>query len=433
MNSIRRELTLFDSVCILVGIIVGAGIYETAPTVAGSMGGWLETILIWFVGGLLALTGALCYAELATAYPYEGGDYVYLSRAYGRWAGYLFGWSQILIIRPGDIALLSFVFARYAKALYDIGENSLLIYASSAVIILTLINALGIRSGKWMQNLLTVVKALGITSIIVAGLLSRNPLPSPEAGLNQNLNIRLALILVLFTFGGWNEMAYVAGEVKKPQKNIVRSLFIAVALVTILYILINSAFIYSLGYYNMVTSKAVAVDTMSVVFPEVAGKIVAILICISTLGAVNGLTLTGARIPYAMGTEHNLFRHLGGWNYRFNTPTRALIFQGSLSLMIVILARSFIDTILYTAPVVWLFFLATSLSLFVLRRKEPFTSRPYKVLGYPVTNLLFSACCIFMLYSSTSYAIDFKPISFIILLSCLALGAITYILPKPKR
>lgn len=432
MSSIRRELTLFDSICILVGIIIGAGIYETAPTVAGSMGGWLGTILIWFIGGLLALTGALCYAELATAYPHEGGDYIYLNRAYGRWAGYLFGWSQLLIIRPGDIALLSFVFARYAKALYDIGENSLLIYASSAVVILTVVNALGLRSGKWVQNLLTVVKALGVILIITAGLLSRNPVPSAEAGLNQHLNIRLALILVLFTFGGWNEMAYVAGEVKNPKKNIIRSLFFATVLVTVLYMMINSAFIYALGYHKMVESKAVAVDTISVVFPEIAGKVVAILICISALGAVNGLILTSARISYAMGTEHKLFVYLGRWNYRFNTPTRALILQGFLSLMIIILARSFIDTILYTAPVVWLFFLATSLSLFILRRKEPQTSRPYRVFGYPVTNILFSACCLFMLYSSTSYAIDFKPISFIVLVSCLALGAITYVVSRSR-
>ena len=194
-------------------------------------------------------------------------------------------------------------------------------------------------------------------------------------------------------------MAYVAAEVKRPEKNIVRALVIGTIAVTALYVLVNGTFVYVLGYVKMAGSEAVAVETVGAVFPEIAGRAISVLICISTLGAVNGLVFTGSRISYAMGSEHAVFRVLGRWNHRCGTPVWALLFQGCLSLAIVLLAGSFIDTILYTAPVVWVFFLATSLSVFVLRHKEPQTLRPYKVTGYPVTTIIFCACCIFMFYS----------------------------------
>ena len=168
----RKELTLFDSVSLIVGIIVGAGIYETANTVAGGVGGPWAVLGIWLAGGLLALSGALCYAELATTYPAEGGDYVYLRKAYGPWAGFLFGWSQLVIVRPADIALMAFVFARYAQVLHGLGTQGPRIYATAAIVGLTLINVLGVREGKWTQNLLTLAKVLGLVSVVVIGFLS---------------------------------------------------------------------------------------------------------------------------------------------------------------------------------------------------------------------------------------------------------------------
>lgn len=422
-----KELTLFDSICIIVGIIIGAGIYEVTPTVASCMGGWKGILGIWLAGGILALTGALCYAELATAYPHEGGDYVYQTRAYGSWAGYLFGWSQLVIIRPGDIALLAFVFARYATTLYAPYENMLTFYAVMAVVILTAINILGVREGKWTQNFLTVIKSLGILAIIIAGLFApaRNPVPAETAAISFG-GLELALILVLFTFGGWNEMAYVAAEVKNPKRNIVRALVIGTILVTVLYIMINGSFLHSLGQEKMSSSQAIAVDALATVAPGMAIKMISILICISALGAVNGLIFTGARISYAMGSEHRSFRGLGTWSPRFGTPVWALIVQGCLSLAILIFAGSFIDTILYTAPVLWLFFLATGLSVFVLRRKEPDTPRPYKVSGFPVTTVIFCASCVFMLYSSVAYALAVKPIGLITVTCVLISGVIVY-------
>jgi len=429
----RKELSLFDSTCIIVGIIIGAGIYETATTVAGSMGSPVGTLGIWLIGGLLALAGALCYAELATAYPHEGGDYVYLSRAYGGWAGYLFGWSQLVIIRPGDIALMAFIFARYAQTLYKPFENSQIVYAVAAVVILTAINALGVKHGKWTQNLLTVIKASGLLAVIAVGLIARPhpPISFEHSGLTAS-GFKLALILVMFTFGGWNEMAYVAAEVKRPQRNIVRALVIGTIAVIVLYMLANGAFLHALGYEKTTASQAIAVETVSIISPDIAGRAISILICISALGAVNGLIFTGARISYAMGAEHAAFRYLGRWDRRFNTPVWALAIQGCLSMAIVLLAGSFIDTILYSAPVVWVFFLATSLSVFVLRYKEPQVTRSYKVNGYPLTTIIFCTCCAFMLYSSVSYALDRKPVGLLILSGVLVAGIIVYWLTEMR-
>ncbi|MFO7976976.1 MAG: amino acid permease, partial [Candidatus Hydrogenedentota bacterium] len=251
-----------------MGIIVGAGIFETAPTIAAAMGAPAGILGIWLVGGLIALAGALCYAELATAYPHQGGDYIYLNRAYGSWAGYLFGWSQLAIIRPGDIALMAFIFARYAQTLYAPFSRSALLYAVAAVVALTAINVLGVQEGKWTQNLLTVAKATGLLLIVAAALLGASHQTGAGQGSTMTLGgVKLALILVMFTFGGWNEMAYVSAEVKRPEKNIVRALVLGTAAVTLLYVAVNGAYLSVLGAEGMAASSAVAADTVAPVLP----------------------------------------------------------------------------------------------------------------------------------------------------------------------
>lgn len=402
----KPELTLFDSTCLIVGIIIGAGIYQMAPDIAKGVGGPWGVLGIWALGGVLSLCGALSYAELATAYPREGGDYVYLNRAYGSWAGFLFGWAQLTVVRPGDIVVMAFAFATYGRAIYDplVGTAfpyTQQLYAALAVIVLTTINVLGVRQGKWTQNLLTTVKAVGLLLIVAAAF----AVP-PAKGLVENaggIPWSLALIFVLFTYGGWNEMAYVAAEVKNPRRNIVRALFLGMTAVTVLYLLVNGAFLYALGYRGLTASEAVAVDAVSGVLPDLAGPLIAALICISALGAVNGLVFTGARISYAVGADHRLFRRLGQWHPRLGTPAAALLLQGAIALVLIVLLGSFIHAVLYTAATVYSFYLATTLAVIVLRRKEPHVERPYRVVGYPVTPLLFAGVCVFLIHAAVTY------------------------------
>jgi basic amino acid/polyamine antiporter, APA family len=433
----KKELSLFDSTCIIVGIIIGAGVYRLAPDIAKGAGSWWGVFAIWAIGGLLSLFGALGYAELATAYPKEGGDYVYLSKAYGKWAGYLFGWGQLAIIRPGDIAIMAFAFATYARQIFDplkahpaFSERA---FAAAAVLVLTLINIIGVREGKWTQNILTTVKALGLLAIFAVAIFFK-PVAAPVlTAATWQPPLSLALVFVLFCYGGWNEMAYVAAEVKDHRRNIVRALTLGAVAVTILYLLVNGAFLHTLGYSGLAGSLAVATDTISTVFPDIGGKLISALVCISALGAVSGLIFTGARISYALGAEHRVFRILGKWNSTTGTPAWALAIQGIIAIALIMAFGSIIDTIIYTAAPVYTFYLATSLAVIVLRRKEPLVERPYRVTGYPFTTIIFCAVCAFLIYSTVTYAYSNQPKSLIVLGAALLLGMVIYWITKALK
>lgn len=426
MTQLRRTLTLFDSACLIVGIIVGVGIYQVAPDVARGVGGPVGLLGLWVLGGVLSLGGAMCYAELATAYPQQGGDYVYLTRAYGPVAGFLFGWAQLAIVRPGDIAVIAYAFATYATALHEPwAESSFLnprqVYAVGAVATLTLINVLGVREGKQTQNLLTIVKVLGLLFIAVIACFGRSVQPAePVAG----LPLSLALILVLFSYGGWNEMAYVAAEVNHPRRNIVRAMLLGTIAVTLLYVFVNGAFLSVLGFEGLRASSAVATDMVNVSFPGVGKTLVGALICISALGAVNGMIFTGARISFAVGRDHRLLRPLGVWHARLGTPACALTVQGLIACGLVLWLGSFVHALLYTAAVVYASHLATTVALLVLRHREPDLERPYRVTGYPITPLGFAAVCAFLVYSAAAY----KPWIALVALGVLLSGVPVYLL-----
>jgi amino acid transporter len=376
-------LSLFDTTNLIVGIIVGAGIFVAAPVVARGAGSAVALLALWFVGGLLSFCGAASYAELATTYPEQGGDLVYLTRAYGRWAGFLFGWLQTLIVRPGDIAVMAFVFATYAENLTGprwVGKPAI---AAIAVAVLTAVNVAGVRSGVRTQNVLTVAKIIGVFLVIIVAIFA----PGAEATSGdsqapiETVPLAVALILVLFSFGGWNGMAGV----------------------TVIYLAVNLSFLRVLGFGGLATSEAVAADTVASVFPEVAGSFVSALICLCALGAVNGLIFAGARIAYALGRDHRLFSALGTWSKRTGTPVRALILQGCLAIILILVLGSFVDTVMYTAAAVYLFYLATSVALIVLRIRDRSTPRPYKATGFPVSTTVFCLVCLFLIVAAVQY------------------------------
>jgi basic amino acid/polyamine antiporter, APA family len=258
-----------------------------------------------------------------------------------------------------------------------------------------------VPQGKWTQNLLTVAKILGLLAIVAVAI--AGPGTPPSSAITESRPFSLALILVLFTFGGWNEMAYVAAEVKNPSRNIVRALVLGSVAVTLLYLLVNAAFLYTLGLNGVANSTAVAADAVASTFPKYGAGLISALICISALGATNGLIFTGARISYAVGAEHRLFRALGRWNPRTGTPLRALLLQGAIAMGLIVLLGSFVNAILYTAAAVYSFYLATNLAVVVLRFKEPNTERPYRVTAYPLPTMIFCAVCAFLIQSAALY------------------------------
>lgn len=419
----RRQLSLLDSTCIIVGIIIGSGIYELTPLIAGNVSSPAMLLGVWLFGGFVAFAGALCYAELATAYPRSGGDYVFLSRAYGSRFAFLFAWAEFWIVRPGNIGMISYVFGRYAQQIWPLEEIvseevAITGFACTAIILLSAMNLWGVRAGTRTQNTLTVLKVLGLLGICVLGLLSVGlgsdenvasaSVSSPQA------NFPMALLFVLFCFGGWNEMSYVAAEVRKPEANIVRALLLGTCSTLLVYLVVNLAFLKSVGLSGMTTSAALATDVVRPRLGDYAAHAISLLICLTCLGAINGMLFTGSRIYYAVGTEHTWFSWLGRWHDRFGGPVRALLLQsfGTLALVITASATSpgegFATLFLFSAPVYWGFAIFVALSLFILRIRDPDAPHVHRVWLFPIPPLIFLGSACYLAYSGLTYAIAHK-------------------------
>jgi amino acid transporter len=404
----KLSLTLPDAVAVIVGIVIGAGIFETPALVAQQANNDVSVLLFWVVGGVVSLIGALCYAELATAYPHVGGVYYYLKRAFGREIAFLFAWARMSVIQTGSIALLAFVFGDYASQIWRLGTFSSSVYAAIAIALLSALNIVGLQQGKWTQNLLTAAKVLGLLLVIIIGLtaIPNSVAPAPVEPSSPG-TWGLAMVFVLLSYGGWNEAAYISAEIQNSQRNILRALVWSIGIITTIYLLINLAYLRGLGLTNMANSEAVAADLMRLLWGASGAFFISLLIAISTLGALNATIFTGARPIFAMGQDFSLFGFTGRWQQKPSTPTHALILQAAIALALVCLGtitrKGFETMVDYTAPVFWFFFLLSGISLFVLRNRESHIPRPFSVPLYPFTPLLFCAVCAYLLYSSLVY------------------------------
>ncbi|MFP2928416.1 APC family permease [Pyxidicoccus sp. 3LG] len=403
------SLRIIDTVALTVGVVLGAGIFKAPSLVAAQTASGGAMLLAWLLGGVASLVGALCYAELASTWPHPGGDYHYLYRALGRGPAFLFAWARLTVIPTGSIALLAFVFGDYASQLLSLGPYSSSVYAVAMVVLLTAVNIAGLRQGTRAQNLLTALEVLGVGAVIVAGLLL-SPAPSggaPVAAPPEGTAWGLAMVFVLLTYGGWNEVAYLSAEVRGSRRSLARALLVSIGVVTVLYLLVNVAYLRGLGHAGMAGSEAVAADLMQRALGTGGALGISVLIAISALTSANATVLTGARTHYAFGRDSALFNGLGRWHARANTPTRALLVQGAITLALVGLGtltrQGFQTMVEYTAPVFWLFFLLTGVSLMVLRVREPDVPRPFRVPLYPLTPLLFIGICAYVFYSSLAY------------------------------
>jgi len=405
------SLSTFDAVALIVGIVIGAGIFVTPSLVASHTGDAQTLVSAWLIGGLVALAGALCYAELATAYPHAGGDYHYLSRGFGRSLAFLFGWARITVIPTGSIALLAFAFGDYASQAVTLGPHSSAVWASLVVIGLTALNMAGVRHGSRTQNLFTLLEVAGLLVVVAAGLFlvapaSAAPAPAPPS--QAATVFGLAMVFVMLAFGGWNEASYISAEVRGPRTNIAIALVASIAVITALYLLVNLAYVRGLGFQQMAQSSAVAADLLRRAFGETGAWLIAAVVAVAALTSANATILLGARTSYAVGRDFPPFAGLGRWHPRTNSPTAALAVQGAISLALVgvgAMTRKGVETMIeFTAPVFWFFFLLAGLSLFVLRWREPHVHRPFRVPLYPLTPLLFCATSAWLFYSSVRYA-----------------------------
>lgn len=411
----RQTLSVVDACAMIVGIVIGAGIFKAPSIVAGSVATETVFIALWVAGGLISLVGALCYAELGSSFPNAGGEYHFLTRAFGSKLAFLFAWARMSVVQTGAIAAIAFVFGDYASQLLPIGSKGSVIYAVIAVIAVTALNLVGTRESKSVQTALTSALALAMLAVIVAGFMHGGAQPAaasaPAAGVP--LFSQLALIFILLTYGGWNEAAYLTAEMQDARRNIVRALLLGILAVTVLYVLLNLAYLNVLGLEGMKNSRAVAADVMQATLGGAGKLVLSVIVMAAALSTLNATTFTGARTNFALGRDFGMFRALGNWNERTNTPTSALLVQGAVSLALVLLAATtpdgFETMVAYTAPAFWLFFLLTGMSLFVLRRQAPAVADPFRVPLYPLTPIVFCAMCAFMLWSSGSYAMSKDP------------------------
>ena len=410
----RATLSLLDAVAMIVGIVIGVGIFKAPSIVAGSVGSEATFIGLWIAGGVFSLIGALCYAELGSSHPNAGGEYYFLRKAYGDWLGFLFAWSRMMVIQTGAIAAIAFVFGDYASTLLSLGSNSSAIYAGTAIILVTALNAVGTMQSKWVQNALTVALGLAILAVVSGGFTSPSVPAATEQTTNGGLGFSgLALIFVLLTYGGWNEAAYLTAEMRNTRRNIVRALVIGIVVITVLYMLLNLAYLRVLGLAGMKASNAVASDLMKATWGEGGAWLLGIAVVSAALSTLNATVFTGARTNYALGRDFAFFRVLGRWNEKASAPVNALLTQGAIAVALVLLASltpdGFQTMVAYTAPAFWLFFLLTGASLIFLRRQPAANTKHFRVPVYPATPLLFVAGCAFMLYSSVDYALGLNP------------------------
>ncbi|MGE3747710.1 MAG: APC family permease [Sphingomonadaceae bacterium] len=406
IGAARPTLRGRDLLALTVGIVVGAGIFRTPSLVAGAAGSEAAMLIAWLAGGLLSIVGALCYAELASAYPHIGGDYHFLRRAFGNRLAFLYAWARLTVIQTGSLALLAYVFGDYMAVLVPIGPLSSTVYAAVAVIVVSMLNWAGVRSGATAQRWLTAIEVGGLALVIVAGLLIA-PAGAVQPSVTGESALGLMMVFVLLTYGGWSEAAYLSAEVKDGARRIAPMLVLGLTIVTLLYMLANLAFLSVLGLGGMAATDAVAADVMRLAFGDTGGALISLLIAIAAITSANATAITGGRTACALGRSYRGLSWLGQWDDARNTPANGLLAQCVIALLLVgagaLAQDGFRTAIEYTAPVFWGFLLLVGLSLFVLRRREPDRPRPFRVPFYPILPAVFCLTSAYLLYSSLAY------------------------------
>jgi basic amino acid/polyamine antiporter, APA family len=403
----RALLSVTDGAFLMIGMVIGVGIFKAPSTVAANTSSVTQFLLVWLFGGLISLCGALVYAELAARYPGTGGEYTFLARGFGPGTAFLFAWSRMTVIQTGAIAAVAFVFGDYASEIVRLGERSSAIYAGLSVIAFTGLNLAGTLHTKTLQKVLEVMLILSLVGLAVAGIVIGGAQPPAKPANGGALDF--ALLFVLFTYGGWNEAAYLGGEVRDPARNMVKILVVGIVSVTALYVLVNWGYIAALGLQGVRDSNAVAADLMRLITGEKGVVFLALVVCVSAATTINAAIFTGARTNYAMGRDFPIFSALGNWREAGSTPANALVVQGVITLVLVgagsLTPDGFSSMVAYTAPVFWTFFLLIGLTILPLRKRDGRKAH-FNVPAFPLVTLAFCAMCAFMLYKSVTYIMN---------------------------
>jgi APA family basic amino acid/polyamine antiporter len=398
--ALKRELGLFSAALIVVGGIIGSGIFFTPAATAAALPSGAWVIFVWALGGVVALAGALTYAELGAMLPEAGGAYVYIRESFGPLPAFLSAWMNAGLISSGAIAAVAMGFAGYLARFVPLGAvGGPLGVACITITVLTLTNVLGIRPGVAVQNVLTVAKIAALSGLIVGGIVlafgNAGVAPAPAVvpqALPLGRGFAAAFVAVLFTVGGWQQMNMIAGEIKDPERNIPRALAIGIAIVIAVYLGVTGTYLSALGRDGLAASVAPAADTAARVGGAAAATAITVAAMLSILGFVNVALLTNARVVFALGTDVPMLRAAGRVHARFGSPHVALAMLGAWSMALLLATRGNIGTLLSGVVFAdWIFFALGAACVFKLRALRPEAPRPYKALGYPWLPAFFVA------------------------------------------
>lgn len=431
-------LSVMDATMVLVGVVIGIGIFGFPPLVAQHAHSEAVYIGLWCAGGLVMLVGALCYAELGSAYPGAGGEYLYLTRAWGRRVGLMFAWARCSVIQTGAIAVVAFIYGDYAQRLLPLGSLGPAVHAAISVVVLTGLNMIGTRYSKRLQWVFTVLTLIALAAVLIASLTASGgesviaASPAPLSGNTGGL-LGMGMVFVLLTYGGWNEAAYLSGELRDPARNMSRVLLIGTGVVTAAYVLTNIALLEIFGLQGLRDTPALGAEVMQLAAGPYAAALLSLTICATALSTINGTIITGARVYYALGRDVPRLQALAGWSARNETPVSALVVQCVITLALVALgafSQNSVQTMVaYTAPVFWLFMMLVAASVWRLRRLDPDRPRPFRVPLFPLPPLLLALTCAGLVVSSAMYA----GAGALIGLAVLAAGAPLMRLLKPAQ
>ncbi len=400
----QRQLGLFSATMMVVGGIIGSGIFLNPSVVAERVGTAGGTMAVWVAGAVIALLGAFVFAELGQRRPSAGGGYAYLREAFGPIAGFLYAWGLLLIIATGAIAAVAMTFASYAIPLLGLPDSARQPLAGVAIALLTLVNIFGVRPGAWTQNIFTILKLAAIAALVVTAFLAPSVVPvtpaaPPIDGGNPLLVFGAALVPVLFAFGGWQQANFVAEEMIDAERNLPRALVLGVLVVVAAYLLVNLAYLRTLGIDGLSASQAPAAETMAAVAGDTGQRLIAAGIVASTFGFLNLVILVSPRVYQAMARDGFFFSRFAELHPRWRTPVAALVLQGVWA-VVLLLSGSYGDLLDYVVFADWIFFGLTAVTLFVLRRRDGPASHGFRVPLHPWTTLAFIAAAAYVVMGS---------------------------------
>lgn len=393
---------MLDATAVVIGIVIGSGIFVLPNLIARELPSRTAILAVWVISGILSFFGALAYAELGAMMPQTGGQYVYLREAYGPMWAFLSAWTFMLAVLAGGSAWLAVTFSIYLGYFVPLTPVWSKLVSIALIAALSAVNYIGVREGARVQSTFTALKIAGLAILIGAAFFSPHFAPRIDilsAAPVSLANFGLAMAACLMAYNGWSYVSFVAGEVKDPHRNLLRSLIIGMSVVAALYILANVAYLKVMTIQEIASTERVGADLATRTLGPWGGTFVSVTVLLSIIGAVNGCVLTAARIPFAQARDGLFFARFGNLHPRFHTPSSAIIWGGIWTALLV-LTGSYETLYSYSIVAAWIFYTLTVVAVWVLRRKMPDAARPYRMWGYPYTLWIFAVTSVWFIANS---------------------------------